>query len=215
MYKVWNRNWPDHQQFSISFLESVQFSSSCLLQSVEGTLMPSLATIFIDTGSLPVKILPTLSKLNKYHRHWKCLLLLLCPKCWRTLMPSLATVFIDTGSLPESVQWKSSLLLFVQTKQIPPALKVSASSYCFEQSVFFAILRGGIIVSRVQLVPGGREGERADSFRNWWSMGGSVIVANNAKSFYQILPRPPSPLSSLFLLGDDRKCVQVQLLACP
>ena len=79
--------------------------------------------------------------------------------------------------------------------------------------LFFAILRGGIIVSRVQLVPGGREGERADSFRNWWSMGGSVIVANNAKSFYQILPRPPSPLSSsLFLLGDDRKCVQVQLV---
>ena len=74
----------------------------------------------------------------------------------------------------------------------------------------------GIVVSRVQLVPGGIEGERADSFRNWWSMGGSVIVANNAKSFYQILPRPPSPLSSsLFLLGDDRKCVQVQLLACP
>ena len=111
--KVWTRNWPDHQQFSISFLESVQFSSSYFVQSVEGTLMPSLATIFIDSGSLPVKILPTLSKLNitcdNIHWHW-----LPSRKCSVKIL---------------------SITLCPNYGQIPPALKVSASSYCFEQSV--------------------------------------------------------------------------------
>ena len=113
--KVWTRNWPDHQQRC----QQCPMDPAPLSLTLKRCSLNTISPQSVQSMNQNLTRSPTVQ--CQLPRKCPVQLLLLCPKCWR-----------DTDAITrDNIHWhwlasSENPSYIVQTKQISPALKVSA-----------------------------------------------------------------------------------------